>query len=295
MKDIMQDLADDLLDTEWDYQRDRADAMKKAPWWIRQALSKEYQERDRIASTGDAKALKDYDAMLLERIRAIDPVYAQELELLQDQYSHKEDIDRREAGQSLEREKDSWRITNREQERGLDQQLRELNRNLGYQLEEWHFHQGQREESERWSMKNLIVEHDHSLGKMYDDTQRKLADLPPIYQHYGYENWVSFIQGWNAGQGDYPLSLPAVSTGGGGAGPKRHQWGAWEIPSNELAYLHKGEMVVPAPAAQQIREGTGGVNITIQHLTVMGGRSGAREFLNAVNEELGSGVARRSR
>ena len=36
--------------------------------------------------------------------------------------------------------------------------------------------------------------------------------------------------------------------------PQPYQKGAWNIPRNQLAFLHTGEMVIPAQAAQQIRE-----------------------------------------
>lgn len=45
----------------------------------------------------------------------------------------------------------------------------------------------------------------------------------------------------------------------GGGGVQR-QAGAWKIPRNELAFLHAGEMVIPAPQAEQVRQG-GGFNV----------------------------------
>jgi trehalose/maltose hydrolase-like predicted phosphorylase len=38
----------------------------------------------------------------------------------------------------------------------------------------------------------------------------------------------------------------------------RYAAGAWDVPNNQLAYLHRGEMVVPAKPAEQFRQGGGG-------------------------------------
>jgi hypothetical protein len=42
-----------------------------------------------------------------------------------------------------------------------------------------------------------------------------------------------------------------------GRSPHWYQAGAWNIARDELAYLHRGEMVVPEPTARQVRAGSG--------------------------------------
>uniref|UniRef100_A0A6M3LXY4 Putative tail tape measure protein n=1 Tax=viral metagenome TaxID=1070528 RepID=A0A6M3LXY4_9ZZZZ len=289
---MKQDLNDALADMDWDYQRERSDIIEKAPWWIRYALTAEYAQRERITASGDAKALEQYDEYLNERIKAIDPAYAIELDKIEDQHEHKEDIEERETRQALDRAKDGWNIQQREQAQAMDRQLFELGRDLGYQLDEWHFHQAQREESERHSMENIITDHEHSLSVLWDNTQRKLAELPSLYKHYGYENWVQFIKGWTDGQADYPQTINAPAGGGGAGGSmRRYQAGAWDIPRNELAYLHKGEMVLPAGMAQQVREVGGPITI---NLNLGGGYSPyqGQQIAAQIATELGQGIRR---
>jgi len=73
------------------------------------------------------------------------------------------------------------------------------------------------------------------------------------------------------------------------------QQGTDYVPSTMPAVLHKGEAVLPAPVAQQYREGAGGVTIHIENLNVAGGRAGAKQFVRQIEEELGQGIRRRSR
>ena len=192
---MRQDLLDELSDMDWEHEQDRAEMMKRAPWWIRQALQKEFSERERIAKTGDSKALRDYDKALKERIRAIDPIYAEELDLLDEHYEHQADVEKREAGQGQQRQADDWDIRNREQRRSLDEQLRQLDQNLGDQLGAWYFHEGQREEAERRSMGRMHDEHDHALAAMYDNTIRRLEAITPIWEAYGYEWGMALLKG----------------------------------------------------------------------------------------------------
>ena len=201
---MKQDLTDDLADMEYVYQQEKKELLDEAPWWVRNALGKEFKERERIARTGDKKALAEYDKALLAKVKAADPAYAKLLQKLQERYDHEEQIEKRETGQSLAREKDSWQISSREQERGLDQQLRELERNLGYRRDEWNFHQGQREDSERWSMDRLITDQEHSLVRMYETIQRKLSEITPLFAFMG-EQWAtSLIESYQAGLNYWP-------------------------------------------------------------------------------------------
>jgi hypothetical protein len=294
---LRQDLNDSLADMEWDYQKERREAMDQAPWWIRQALSKEFRERERIAKTGDAKALADYDKMLLQRIRAIDPVYAKELEKLQEQYKHEEQIEKREGRQSQQREEDAWQISSREQQQQLNHQLDVLERELREQREEWAFHDTQRLESERFSMGQMLTEYEHSLSTMWTTTQQKLAELPPLYEKYGYESWAAFVQGFNGAMAQTGGFSPWT-----GEDPFENWVNPWASAQRGMEYVprtmpvlvHKGESILPAGEAQQYRQ-TGGVVVTIQHMTVSGGRAGAREFVEALSRELGEQIGQRSR
>ena len=203
---MRQDLLDELADMEYDYQQEVADLMKRAPWWVRQALQKEFTERERIVKSGDKAALAEYDKALKERIRAIDPVYAKELDLLDEHYQHQTDIEQREAGQAQQRQQQDWSIRFREQERSLREQLDNLDRNLSNQLNAWQFHEAQREESERRSMGRMHDDHDHTLAAMYENTQRRLAEITPLWEHYGYEWAMALIKGMATGQMYTPVA-----------------------------------------------------------------------------------------
>lgn len=280
---MKQDLNDSLADMDWDYQRERSDIMEKAPWWIRYALSAEYAQRERIAATGDAKALEQYDEYLNERIKAIDPAYAIELDKLEEQHEHAEDIENREAGQSLERAKEDWQIQQREQDRAMNQQFYELDRQLGYQLDEWRFHDAQRLESERNSMANLITEHAHSLDVLWTNTQAKLADIAGLWEVYGREAMEKWITGmdsvpWPSKEGQLSLK---------GAG---YQRGLEYVPRTMPVVVHKGESILPAGEAAQYRQG-GAITI---NLTVGGAWSPyqGQQIAAQIATELGQGIRR---
>ncbi len=292
---MKQDLMDELADMEWDYQRDRRDLLDRAPWWIRQALSKEFQERERIAKSGDKKALDKFDATLEARIEAIDPVYAKELELLEERYEHQEDVEEREAKQSLRREKDAWRRSSREQERSLDHQLRQLDRNLRHRRHEWSFHQQQREASERWSMSRLITKHEHSLNVMRETTERRLADISPLFEYYGYDYARALAEGFVRGQQDHPLSFTTPGRPYKGPGGVPLQQGIQYVPTTMPALLHPGEAVLPTPEARLWRAG-GETTIHVE-VNVGGGYTPyrAREVGDAVAQQLGTEIRQRSR
>lgn len=293
---MKRDLLDELRDMEWDYQQDRSDIMRQAPYWVRNALGAEFRERDRIIASGDRKALKRFDKQLRERIRAIDPAYAEELDRLEERYKHEKQIERREARQARRRQKQDWSISTREQGRSLDLQLRQLERGLAHLLESWDFHGLQREASEKWSMERMLTEHDHQLGRMYDDTQRRLSQLSDLYKHYGYVSGSAWAQGLADAQrdaGGLGLQIPVGESAF--LNLAGLQKGTDYVPRTMPAVLHKGEAVLPAPVAQQYREGAGGVTIHIENLNVAGGRAGAKQFVRQIEEELGQGIRRRSR
>lgn len=312
LKRLQEDHYDELADMEWDYQEDRQDLLKRSPWWIRQALQAEFTERERIAATGDAKALRDYDRALREKIRAIDPIYAKELDELQKQYDHKAEIEDREADQARDRTTEDWELSLREQKANLEEQLRQLERNLQEQtriaerelrdqLEAWDFHARQRRENEARAMENLIADHAHKLDILYQNTNRQLAELDPVYKRWGQQHGESYIDALQTHL-NVPVSVP---TPGGidewtpSGGPPWAEWqrGAWEIPRDMWGRVHKGEMVVPTGPAEALREGLGGVTVIIENLHLGGGGSlmDARLFGDELGEYLGRRIQQQGR
>jgi hypothetical protein len=272
---LRRDLRDDLADLEWDYQQERRQMMDQAPWWIRQALSKEFQERERIRKTGDKDALRAFDAALLEQIRAIDPVYARQIELLQERYEHEEKITKRESRQARRDEKEDYRISEREQERSLDLQLRNVERSLEDRRAEWAFHQQQREAQEHWAMQRLITDHEHSLDQLYETTMIGLAKLTPLFEHFGQEWSMALIQGMATGAPYTPLPYP-------GYNPFEN----WTNPFAAGAPATMG--AAPAAAAPQ--------PIAITNV-FPGGYNPyqAEQVANRIEAQLGAGIRTRSR
>jgi hypothetical protein len=217
------------------------------------------------------------------------------LEALQERYDHEQSIEKRENTQALTRQEQQFNQENRAQERQLAYELDLIDRELRNQRDAWVFHDEQRRENEEQAMNQLIIEHGHKLQTMYEDSEWRLSQLPPVFKHYGYESAKSFGKGWEEGLKDYPIVISGPATDGG-AGPKRHQAGVWNVPRNELAFLDRGEMVVPAGPAQAIREGGLG-GITIGELHVHGNYTPflARKVAREVAEQLGPMINQRSR
>lgn len=188
---IRRDLLDELRDMEWeynqqalqdqmDYQRQRTDLVKKAPWWIRHALTAEYDERERIRKTGDAEELAEYDKALRERMRLIDPIYAEELDALQEQYDeqrrmeaeeyrHEREVARREARQAIQDAQDAVGNQVAATQAGLSQQLAAMEANYRLQREAWEFQNKQRLEAEKFAMDQLNAEHAQKLEDLLGD------------------------------------------------------------------------------------------------------------------------------
>jgi hypothetical protein len=296
MRWMYEDHLDALRDLEYDHQQDRKELLEQAPWWVRYALQKEFAERERIARTGDKKALAEYDAALNKRIEAIDPAYAKELRQLDQRYKHEKQIETRENKQALRRDQEQFNQENRAQQRQLDYQLRVIERELEDQRRAWEFHDRQRRENEARAMDELITQHNQKLDQLWEDTNYKLSQLPNLYYQYGYQNAVKYTQGWEDAQHGSQPNAGELPTGDGGAGPKRHQAGAWMIPHNELALLHRGEMVIPAGPAERIREGgLGGITIGELHLHGNYTPFLARKMAKELADQLGPMINQRSR
>jgi len=295
MRWATQDHLDDVSDMEWDHQQDKRQLLDKAPWWIRQALGNEYAERERIAATGDKEALAAYDRMLLERIRAIDPVYARELDLLEERYAHEKDIEEREFGQGQGRQQEQFDQENRAQRAQLEYQLNLITRELGDQLEAQNFHNQQRLENEKRAMDELNAEHAHKLDTMRDDTEYRLSQLPSLYKHAGYTSWLAWLKGFGDAQSDYGFS-PATgydpSTFVNPFAPSA-QFGMGYVPRTMLAMVHQGEAILPPDQAQQWRGG----GITIGEVHLHGNYTPflAKKMANEFATELGNMTTQRSR
>lgn len=291
---MRQDYLDDLSDMEWDHLQEKRDILDKSPWWIRQALQKEFKERERIAKTGDKDALRQFDEALKERIRIVDPIYAKELDRLEEQYQHEQEIEERETGQAKQRRQTDWRRRDREQEARLRLQLGQLERGLGNQLEAWRHHDQQRRENERWAMDRLITENAHQLDRMHSDTEWRLSRLPELYREYGYQSWRAFVRGQAQAQQEQfaqmvgPYPFPTA--------PFAFQQGAWEIPRRMMGILDRGEMVIPAGPAERMREG-GGMTIEIGQIVVPSSFTPqqGRQFGRAVVEAMGPELRKQHR
>lgn len=287
----LEDHYDKLAEMEYDYQQDIQQTLDRAPWMVRQALQAEFTERERIAKTGDKAALQAYDKALRERIRLIDPIYAKMLDKLEAQYQHELEIEEREQDKGVERERETWDLRLREQEEGLQEQLRQLDRQLENQRNAWNFSNEQRLENERRALDNLNWEHAHRLDQLKNDLESKLAEINRAWEHWGYTHGVNYIQKLQEG---LSTGLPMPTGAATPPGYTPYQWfpmqrGAWDIPRDMPAMLDKGEMVVPAAAAERIREGGGAVSIHVENLVIGPGVTPmtADLFVRDTAEELG--------
>ncbi|MCK5644152.1 MAG: hypothetical protein KAJ19_25355, partial [Gammaproteobacteria bacterium] len=222
------------------------------------------------AASGDSKALEAYDKALRERIRAIDPVYAEELDELQEQYDRKETVEQREARQARERTEQDFR-----------EQERITRRELGDQLEAWRFHAGQRGENERRAMDNLITDNEHRLQILYDNANRRLAELDLIWKHYGHAHGASYVTELQHVLSSYTPSLPTP------VGPAPYT----PIPPG-YTFPETNPWAASAPASLAGMEGGTGVTVSIGNLVVPGsftpqqGRQFGRDVAEALGPEL---------
>lgn len=288
-----EDHYDKLADMEFDYQEKIQQTLDRAPWWIRQALQKEFTERERIAKTGDKKALREYDKALRERIRLVDPIYAKELDKLEAQYEHEREIEEREQEKGVERERETWDLRLREQDDGLREQLRRLDRELENQRNAWNFSNQQRLENERRSLATLQQTHREAMDNLATDLNRKLAEINGTFEQWGRTHGDSYARalaqalnaviapGFDFGALVGPQPFPTA--------PFAFQQGAWEVPRDMMGMVHRGEMIVPAPAAERIREGEGAVSIHVENLVIGPGVTPmtADAFVRDTAEELG--------
>ena len=137
-------------------------------------------------------------------------------------------------------------------------------------------------------MDNIITDHDHSLSVLWDNTQRKLADITPLWEQAGQAWMAALSTGMAAGVNYSPLTGYDPSTFVNPFATAQH--GMEYVPRTMPAMLHKGESVLPAAEAAQYRQGG---DITI-NLTLGGGYSPyqGQQIAAQIATELGRGIRR---
>ena len=242
---IRRDLLDDLRDMEWeynqaalqdqmDYQRQRTELVKKAPWWIRHALTAEYDERERIRKSGDAEELAEFDKALRERMRAIDPIYAEELDALQEQYDeqrqmaaeeyrHEREVARREANQAVQDAQDAVANQVAATQAGLSQQLAAMEANYKLQREAWEFQNKQRLEAEKFAMDQLNTEHQQRLDELFNRWEEYRGKATKSQDEAGKKIIKMSNKNLRVLKGEVHVRLKEIS-------PKFEEWGQkhWE-------------------------------------------------------------------
>jgi len=100
---INQDHLDRLSDMEWDHERNKLRMLQRAPWWLQRELQDYQHEKARLEEAGDDEGLRQLKEALRDRLAAIDPVFAEQLDLLEEEFEHERDVEDREWGQRLSR------------------------------------------------------------------------------------------------------------------------------------------------------------------------------------------------
>jgi len=297
---MTQDHFERMADLEYDHEKERSELMRRAPWWIRNALKKEFSERERIAKTGDKKALSAFDKALLERIRAIDPAYAKELDLLLEKHEHETKIEQREADKSRTRRQEDWNIQRRELDYQMQSRLQDIERDLQNQLNAWRFANQQRRENERRAMENLRTDHNRALRDLRDDAARRLADFNELWAHWGRKHGESYMEALQRAL-SAPVSFPgSPSLPGPQWTPSEWSWtpaqgGMPEVPRTMGVVVHRGEAILPAPEAAAWREG--GLTIIVENINLagVGTAMDAKNFGQQIAESLGESLRERKR
>jgi len=194
---INQDHLDRLADMEWDYERNKLRMLQQAPWWLQREIQKYQRDKARLEEAGDEEGLAELRDRLRDRLAAIDPIYAQQLDLLEEEFEHERDVEDREWRQRLSRTERMYRIQRdlAAQNFAISQaaaranfavQMAMLEFQNRQRLERLEFQEQQRQESLRQSYEQQVEDLAFGLGQQRETFVRwsKTEMIPEAQQQW---------------------------------------------------------------------------------------------------------------
>lgn len=295
---IKQDHYDRLEDMARKHQEELRRMLQRAPWYLQRSI-REYQRRKKeLEARGDKEGLARLKASFLERIRTIDPIFAEELEHLEELQQDERDVEEREFQQRLRRARARAAISRAQAQANAAISLADAVFAYGQQEEAAKFAQQQRLDAMKFAYGQQKEASDRAQAQALKDYEGSLEDINQTFgkfmsefQRDVYREWFNAgyqaTRGWYGGFG-WPAPPRPTPSPPEPRWPKK-QTGMPYVPGTMPVVVHTGEAILRKDQAAAWRgEGdSGDVYIQFYGPVTMYSRQAVHQLATDISRELG--------
>lgn len=305
IESINQDHYDKLEDMEKKHQEEMRRFLQKAPWYLQREVRDYQKQKKTLEERGDKAGLARLKRAFMERLRAIDPVYAEELERLEDLQKDERNVEGREFKQRLDRERKRFGIGRRLRDiqnaialADIRYALEKQNEAAVFAYNQWlkaqEFGQQQRLDSMKFAYGQQATASGRAMGEAGRDYQRALDDWGRTFANWAraqagdYYRWFRHF----GAEGVRGLSETSPVPSGYQPRGRGYQMGLPYVPTTMPVVVHTGEAILRKEQAAAWRGGRGGGDIIIQFYgpVYMRTRQEVRELAHEISREMGRKV-----
>lgn len=292
---IKQDHYDRLEDMARKHQEALRRMLQRAPWYLQRTIRDYQRQRKELEARGDKEGLARLKANFLERIRTIDPIFAEELEHLEELQQDERNVEEREFQQRLRRARAQAAISRAQAQASAaisladaifaDEQQRKAAEFAQQQrLDAMNFAYGQQKEAtaraHAEALKDYgkaLVDRSKEFGKWAKEEARRLYD-------WGRRHGKKYSQGLSETMTfPTPPAPPTPPTPPG----RGYQRGLPYVPATMPVIVHAGEAILRKDQAGAWREGEGAIYIQFYGPVTMHSRQAIRQLATDIGRELG--------
>lgn len=303
IESIKRDHYDRLEDMARKHQESLRRMLQRAPWYLQRTI-REYQRRKKqLEARGDKEGLARLKASFLERIRAIDPIFAEELERLEELQRDERDVEEREFRQRMRRARARNAISRALAETQAaisladaifadEQQRRAAEFAQQQRLDAMKFAYGQQKEASTRAHAEALKDYGRALADRTREFGRWAKDELGNLFRWGQRH----AEEYNRGFGEAGAPRPRLPTRPAGTAPPSHQKGLPYVPATMPVIVHTGEAILRKDQAAAWRGGEGGdIYIQFYGPVYMRTRQQVSELAHDISREIGRKVVVRRR
>lgn len=293
---IKQDHYDRLEDMARKHQDELRRMLQRAPWYLQRAIREYQRRRKELEARGDKEGLAQLKKNFIERIRTIDPIFAEELEHLEQLQQDERDVEEREFRQRLHRARAQAAISRAQAaanaaialadaEFAYQQQQDAAEFSHQQRLAAMIFAYGQQKEASDRAYAQSLSDYEDSL----EDISRTFGQFMSEFQREVYREWFNAgyqaVRGWYGGF-DWPAPPRPTPSPPEPKWPKK-QAGMSYVPGTMPVVVHTGEAILSKDQAGRWREGGGELIINFYGPVTMYSRQAVRQLATDISQELG--------
>lgn len=293
---ITEDHYDRLADMAKKHQEEMRRMLQRAPWYLQRYIREYYRQKKALEARGDKAGLAQLKKNFIERIRTIDPIFAEELEHLEQLQQDERDVEQREFGQRIDRERARFRLSRRQRQEQAAITLADQEAAYREQLDAANFAYRQQTAAREFAEQQRKEATDRALAQANRDYRRALADRQrefetwargalSVFSDWGRRQGLAYVQGFS-GAFEFPFEVRMRHERERG-----HQMGLAYVPATMPVVVHTGEAILRKDQAAAWRSGEGGgggeIIINFYGPVVMRTRQQVSDLAHDISREIG--------